>query len=150
MGLRAAGPLTLYALVALVLTLATVATSTSAFAVTRTRTVTYTGSILLAHGPYNAVTATGAPCDPKSPVNGVDGVWYKVPPGATRVRFAPSALLDSDLLFRTAACRSIIGGGFLGGQGYGHVVSGAVPKGASFVLVNGWLGTGSFILKLSG
>ena len=46
----------------LVVMLAVVGTSTSALASPR-RTTTYNGSIRLAHGPYNALTATGAACD---------------------------------------------------------------------------------------
>jgi hypothetical protein len=130
--------------------LAVVATSTSTLASPRPRTTTHVGSIRLAHGAFNAVTAVGAACDPTSPLNGIDGVWYKIPRGATRVTFTPSALLDADLLFRTGTCQGITDGGVLNGQGYGRRVSGPVPKNASFVLVNGWLGTGAFTVTFVG
>jgi hypothetical protein len=145
-GLRRAGRMRLSVLALMLAVVA--ATSASALAATGTRTTTYKGSILLAHGAFNAVTATGAACHPKSRLNGIDGVWYKIPQGATRVTFAPSARLDADLLFRTAACQGMPYDD-LPAHNWGQVVSGPVPKGASFILVNGWLGSGTFTIKFS-
>ncbi|GAC1321672.1 MAG: hypothetical protein NVSMB12_21950 [Acidimicrobiales bacterium] len=116
---------------------------------------TYTGWIKLAHGAFNAVTEVGAPCDPTSPLNGLDGVWYKLPRGSTHVTLTPSAILDADVVFRAGpggrlGCHGVPGeGGFLPGRGYGHAVSGSVPSEATFLLVNGFLGTGAFSIRFS-
>ncbi len=135
---------------ALAVMFAVVATSAPALAAPRPpRTTSYTGTIRLAHVAYNAVTAVGAACDTKSALNGVDGVWYAIPRGSTRVTFAPSAFLDADLQFRTATCQSITDGGFLNAQGFGHLVAGPVPKSASFILANGWMGTGAFTITFT-
>lgn len=141
------------------LTLALVAIAPAAMADPGTHTITRTGRIKLAHGPYNAITALGAACNPTSPLNGLDGVWYQIPSGATEVTLAPNYLLDADLLFRSARkgsiANNVVGDGCLGtgddiiGDGYGHVVSGPIPAGASYVLVNGWLGAGCFTITFS-
>jgi hypothetical protein len=148
--------------------LAAVTTAPAALAGTHTGGRTYLGWIKAAH-PGLPVTLLGAPCHPRSPLNGVDGVWYQVPRGATHVRMTPARTLDASVLFYTVypggtpavvsadgglggGCRfvsGIFGRHGIYGNGFGGVASGSVPAGASFVIVNGYMGTGTFTLMFS-
>ena len=151
-----------------ILTLAPLALAPAAMADSGTHKTTRTGDIRLAHGPFNMITAMAAPCDPTSPLNGLDGVWYQIPNGATHVTLAPNRSLDADLLFWKftpgssptvssaqnndwigGRCRSAGPGANIFGDGYGQSMSGPIPAGASYVLVNGWLGWGRFSITFS-
>ena len=149
-----------------ILSLALFAIAPAAMADPETDTITRTGEITLAHGAHNVITATAAPCDPTSPLTGLDGVWYRIPQGATQVTLDPNYLLDADLLFYkfapgasstaiSALNNSWVGGSCVGAgsplfdRGYGYSVFGPIPPEATYVLVNGWLGTGCFNITFS-
>jgi hypothetical protein len=150
---RSFGHVTLLILVALAL----FATTPTAQARPHGRTVTKSGTILVGHtGVPVSVLSTGpryfASCDTNSPVNGVDGVWFKVDKGLTRATLRPVSTLAAYLLFydNTCAFTGVAPGAYSGIYPVpGAVVSGPVPAGTAFVFVLGDWGTGKFTLRFS-
>jgi hypothetical protein len=140
-----------------------VVAATPALASNHAKVVTYRGSILVAH-VEPLVTWQGAACDPRSPLNGIDGVWFKVPPGATgSVTLTPGDALDAQVLPYALVRGGATGPSALDNSldcgrtdtygsvpmqsGFGQPVSGQLPAGTEFVLINGFYGTGAFTLQ---
>lgn len=110
---------------------------------------TYTGTFTgPGHGFLPGVTATLAPCDPGSASQGVDGYWFDIghePPGATYT-LAVATTLDADLVFHDSACNFLTHDGAT--SGLGATLTGVVPAGADWVLVDNFAGSGAFTLTI--
>jgi subtilisin family serine protease len=110
----------------------------------------FAGSILVGN-PASAdagVVQTAAACNPASPLNGLDGVWYNIAGAGSSFSLTMDATLDVDVYFHTASCARV--GGSIGAQGFlGATEAGTVPSGAAFAIVNGFAGTGTFVLTLT-
>lgn len=112
----------------------------------------YNGDILLGSPPAGLGTGTtelAAPCDDQSDLNGTDGVWFDIgDDDGTSFTLTMDATLDADVYFYDAECDYI--SDTVGGQaGLGADESGAVPSDATYAIVVGYLGTGSFTLSLA-
>lgn len=114
---------------------------------------TFSGTITAGHpatGVGVGVTELGAACDTEADLNGVDGHWFDVAAydGWTFV-LTMDATLDADVWFYDASCTPIDDGS--GAKGIiGVQETGKVPSNAAYAIVNGYAGTGSFTLKLTG
>ncbi len=112
---------------------------------------TFEGTITVGHpatGVGVGVTELAAACDPGSDLNGVDGHWYEVSTYASGTFVLTMAeTLDADVWFYDANCTLIDHGE--GAQGIlGVTEIGTVPADADHAIVNGYMGTGSFVLTL--
>jgi hypothetical protein len=156
---RRAGWVRLCVLAVLVSTVAT--TAPAALANPHRREVSYAGSIRVAH-PLFPISMFGAACNPTSPLNGIDGVWFRIPRGYRHVTMSPSELLEADVFFfaaKPAVVRTYTDGflpdpckqpdEMLPGTHLGDVLSGSVPAQASYVYVNGYLYTGSLTVTFT-
>lgn len=110
--------------------------------------VTYAGTIHLSD--TGLLIARLAPCDPASPLNGLDGHWFAIDGFAGHpFALAPEFPLDGFVEFFDAAC-SFVGG--WNERGPGGIEDGVVPAGSANVLVSGYVGSpagrGPFVLEL--
>lgn len=114
--------------------------------------VTHEGLLLLGHpttGFVGGVTEILAPCDPASPLNGLDGAWFGIAGLAGQPFLLTTDLtLDGDLWFYRADCGFIPTAVGAHLSVLGSPEQGLVPAGAAFVIVDGNHGAGHFTLTL--
>lgn len=107
------------------------------------------GSVLVGH-PATFVAGgvsenLGCPAGGDARFDGIDGAWFAIPETTASIIIDPSATLDADGFFYTADC-SFIEEVTLAQAGLGSQERGNVPEGAAFVVVDGFVGTGSFTI----
>lgn len=110
-----------------------------------------TGEILVGNpstGVIGGVTELAAPCDTGSDLNGFDGQWHDIS-GFSDHAFVldPADTLDADVWFYNASCGFISNS--TGAQAFiGANENGTVPENATFAVVDGFVGTGSYKLSI--
>jgi len=125
--------------------------------ITQEEPVVLTGTIGVGN-PVLGVTEVGGACDPSSPLQGLDGMWFPIAghDGWSATLDLPAAESDADVYFYDAECGSIdyddMAQNFmaLGIDPFlDNTEQGTVPAGAAFAVVIGYAGVNiSFTLTI--
>jgi hypothetical protein len=91
-----------------------------------------------------------AACEPGAETDGIDGKWFEISnfAGGDFV-LDPADTLDADAYFYDADCGFVDAGLDGAEEGLGAAEDGQIPDEASFVVVDGFAGQGSFDLMLT-
>lgn len=97
------------------------------------------------------VTEIVAPCEENSTFDGIDGVWFNISGSdGLELILIPDLTLDADAWFYDAGCDLLDGEiGVLDEGLIGVPVSGFVPSGAAWVIIDGFAGSGNFEFTIS-
>lgn len=98
------------------------------------------------------VTDLAAPCDPASPLNGLDGAWYAIPGFDlhTAVLTPGEPTTNVAAFFYSANCTHIPTNYVMARHPMGETETGTVPRGAAYILVFLTYGApGTFTLTIS-
>lgn len=110
------------------------------------------GSILVGHpvtGFTGGVAEIAGRCDSQSELNGTDGVWFDISGNENLTAvLTMSEELDADAWFYDANCR-FIRDSSMAQLGIGETEVGIVPGGAAYVVVDGFLGSGTFTIDIA-